>query len=53
LIATITVGGVLVTYAYLASRTRKLFKNKATERAMNVTAGSILIGTGTLIAVRT
>lgn len=51
-IASIAVGGVMAAYAYAASRARKLFTNTKANRALNITAGGIMLGSGTLLAIR-
>jgi threonine/homoserine/homoserine lactone efflux protein len=52
LIASIAVGGVMAAYAYAASKARKLFNNTKATRALNVTAGGIMLGSGTLLAIK-
>jgi len=44
--------GVLGTYAYLASRARKLFTDKRSVRRLNRAAGSVMVAAGVAIAVR-
>ncbi|HSC67891.1 MAG TPA: LysE family translocator [Cellvibrio sp.] len=51
-IATIAVGGVMAAYAYTASKARQLFSNVAAARALNITAGGIMLGSGTLLAIK-
>lgn len=53
LVATIAVGSVMAGYAYSASKAGDLFKSKRANKAMNVTAGSIMIGSGVLLAIKT
>lgn len=51
LMATIAVGGVMAAYAYAASKAADLFKNSSrAAEALNVTAGSIMVGSGFLLA---
>lgn len=52
LITTIAVGGVMAAYAYTASKARQLFNNNRATRALNVTAGGIMLGSGTLLAIK-
>ncbi|MBE8716550.1 LysE family translocator [Cellvibrio polysaccharolyticus] len=52
LVATIAVGGVMVTYAYAASKARVLFKSSRAEKTLNVAAGSIMVGSGVLLATK-
>lgn len=51
-IATVAVGGVMAVYAYTACKARKLFQNTKATRTLNVTAGSIMLGSGTLLAIK-
>lgn len=44
--------GVLGVYAYGAARTRRLFSGFRARRRFNRTAGTVLIGTGVVIASR-
>ncbi|WP_345986340.1 LysE family translocator [Sulfurimonas sp. HSL-1656] len=46
-------GAVMSFYAYSASRARQLFKNERTQKHMNEVAGSVMIGTGSLLLYRT
>lgn len=52
-VSTVAVGGVKLGYAYLADRARFLFKSSRARRAMNVTAGSVMIVTGVFILAKT
>ena len=45
----LVLGGVMVFYAYTASRTKKLFKSANAQKIMNKTAGTAMIGTGALL----
>ncbi len=47
------VGGVKLVYAYMADKTRLLFKNSRAKKAMNMTAGSVMLGTGVFLLVKT
>jgi len=51
-IITAVLVGVLGTYAYLASRARKMFTNKHSIRRLNRAAGSVMVAAGVAIAVR-
>ncbi len=51
IIATVLVG-VLGTYAYLASRARKMFTHARSVRRLNRAAGSVMVAAGVAIAVR-
>lgn len=44
--------GVMSAYAYSASRARKFFTGRQSVRNLNRCAGSVMIGTGMMIAVR-
>jgi len=45
-------GGVLTTYAYLASRARKMFTNVRNVRRLNRAAGGVMVAAGVVIATR-
>jgi len=45
-------GGVLATYAFLASRARKMFTNQKAVRRLNRAAGGVMVAAGVAIAVR-
>ena len=51
-IITAVLVGVLGTYAYLASRARKIFTSKRSVRRLNRAAGSVMVAAGVAIAVR-
>ena len=51
-IITAVLVGVLGTYAYLASRARKMFTNKRSVRRLNRAAGGVMVAAGVAIAVR-
>lgn len=53
LIASIAVGSVMAGYAYSASKARHLFKSQKTNRILNISAGSIMVASGVLIATKT
>ena len=50
---TIAVGGSKLGYAYMADRARFLFKSSRAKRGMNITAGTVMIGTGIFLVVNT
>ncbi len=52
LVATVAVGFVMAGYAYTASKARGFFKNSGASKKLNVTAGSIMVGSGALLAVK-
>lgn len=49
-IATLAVGGVMAAYAYAASKASRLFNSAGASLALNVAAGSIMLGSGALLA---
>ena len=51
-IITIVLGCVLGTYAFLASRARRMFTNQLALRRLNRAAGGVMVATGVAIAVR-
>ena len=51
-IITAVLSGVLITYAYLASRARKMFTNKRAVKRLNRAAGGVMVAAGVVIAVR-
>ncbi len=52
-IAALAVGGVKLGYAYMADQARFLFQSSQAKRAMNMTAGSVMIGTGIFLMANT
>ena len=50
---TIAVGGSKLGYAYMADRARFLFKSSRAKRGMNITAGTVMIGTGIFLVANT
>lgn len=52
LVASIAVGGVMAAYAYAANKARTLLNNTKANRALNITAGGIMLGSGTLLAIK-
>ena len=51
-IATLTVGGVKLAYAYLADRARFLFQNQRPRQLINRIAGSIMVLTGLYLCLK-
>jgi threonine/homoserine/homoserine lactone efflux protein len=51
-IITAVLSGVLITYAYLASRARKMFTNERAVKRLNRAAGGVMVAAGVVIAVR-
>ncbi len=51
-IITLVLSGVLITYAYLASRARKIFTNERAVKRLNRAAGGVMVAAGVAIAVR-
>jgi threonine/homoserine/homoserine lactone efflux protein len=51
-IITIVLGCVLGTYAFLASRARRIFTNQQAVRRLNRAAGGVMVAAGVAIAIR-
>lgn len=51
-IATLAVGGIMTGYAYASSKASRLFKSARAHRALNLTAGGIMLGSGALLATK-
>lgn len=51
-IVAIILGGVMLAYAYSASSAKKLFKNKNTNKKMNLLAGSVMITAGGALIIK-
>ena len=51
-IITLVLGCVLGTYAFLASRARRMFTNQQAVRRLNHAAGGVMVATGVAIAIR-
>jgi threonine/homoserine/homoserine lactone efflux protein len=51
-IITLVLSCVLITYAYLASRARKMFTNERAVKRLNRAAGGVMVAAGVAIAVR-
>jgi len=43
---------VMTTYAWLADRSRRLFRSERAMRVLNRSAGTVMVGAGTAIAIR-
>lgn len=52
LVATLAVGGVMAMYAYAASRASRIFKSSRAAKTLNVAAGTIMVGSGVLLATK-
>ncbi|MDR7091914.1 MULTISPECIES: LysE family translocator [Cellvibrio] len=52
LVATMAVGSVMAAYAYAASKASLLFKSSRAAKTLNVAAGSIMVGSGVLLATK-
>jgi threonine/homoserine/homoserine lactone efflux protein len=52
LIASLSVGAVMIGYAYLASRTQSSFRESAKTRYLKTGSGALLIGGGLFVALR-
>jgi threonine/homoserine/homoserine lactone efflux protein len=51
-VITIAVVGVMVAYAYLTTRASQLFHSAKANKIVNMTAGSVMLGCGLLLALR-
>jgi len=51
-IVTIVLGSVMLVYAYTASKTRKLFKNKKSKRKINLVASCVMILAGGILITK-
>lgn len=51
-IITAVLSSVLITYAYLASRARKMFTNERAVKRLNRAAGGVMVAAGVAIAAR-
>ncbi len=51
-VVTFVLAGVMGVYAYMAGRARKLFSSKRAARNLNRSAGTVMIGTGLVIATK-
>ncbi len=53
IVATIAVGGAKLVYAYMADKSRLFFEKFWAKKGMNITAGSVMIGTAIFLVVKT
>lgn len=53
LVATFAFGSVNFAYSFLAAKARNTFKSPKASNAINKTAGTIMVATGSLIAIKT
>ncbi len=51
-LAAILVGGTKLGYAYMADKARLLFKSSQAKKKVNMTAGSVMIGTGIVVIAK-
>lgn len=51
-VVSVVLGGVLLGYAFAADRARRWFRSARAERMLNRSAGSVMIATGAVLAVR-
>ena len=51
-VASVAVGSVMVGYAYTASKASQVFKSSKASKTLKITAGSIMVGSGVLIATK-
>ena len=51
-IVAIVLGGVMLAYAYSASRARNLFKSKSSKRKMNIAAGTVMLTAGGVLIAK-
>ncbi len=51
-VVSVVLGTTMLVYAYAAARAKRLFQSPRAERIMNKTAGSVMIATGTVLAVK-
>ncbi|MES2675796.1 MAG: LysE family translocator [Pseudomonadota bacterium] len=52
-LATVAVGSVMAGYAYTASKASKFFNSQSANKALNLSAGWVMVGCGVLLAVKT
>jgi len=52
IIVTLVLGAVMIGYAYSASGAKNLFKSKSAKRKMNFTAGSVMVGAGSFLILK-
>lgn len=51
-IVTVVLAVVILTYAYLASKSRKLFKSKSSMEKLNKISGGVMMGAGSLLILK-
>ncbi len=51
-IVTVTLAIVVLSYAYLAAKSRKLFKSKTSMQKLNKISGGVMMGAGTLLILK-
>jgi threonine/homoserine/homoserine lactone efflux protein len=51
-IATITIGGINIVYAYTAHKAKKYFRSKEANNKLNKVSGSLMVGTGVTIILK-
>lgn len=51
-VVSVVLASVLAAYAFLAARTRAVFKSRRAMRGLNRGAGTVMIGTGLVVATR-
>ncbi len=52
IVVSVVLGGVMLGYAYSATRAKQLFKSEKTERKMNRIAGGVMMTTGTVLIAK-
>ena len=52
-IATLAVGGAKLVYAYMADRASLLLSNSSATKIINIVAGTVMVGVGVLLVVKT
>ncbi len=52
LVATVAVGGVMTGYAYMASKTKSVFRSNRVNKSIGLLSGGALIGSGALLALK-
>lgn len=52
IVVSVVLGGVMLGYAYSATRAKQLFKSEKTEKKMNRIAGGVMMTTGTVLIAK-
>ena len=52
IVTVIAIGGVNLMYSYMAHKARILMQSQVAKRRLNITAGSMMIATGTILVVK-